>query len=92
MIRRNAALLVGTLTLTLVGIVACHVSAECDVHRNTSGTCTVTVPPGGVDVTVITQPNTTAAGGGGGGGQTPNTTTKTPPVTTTIPTAVPTTN
>lgn len=87
MIRRTA-LLLGALALTLSTTVACHVSATCDVHRDSSGSCTVTVPPGGVDVTVIT----TVAGTGpfGGGGQAsptpPPLTTTRPPTTTKPPT------
>lgn len=81
MIRRNTALLVATLALTLTGVASCHVSASCDVHRDNSGSCSVTVPPNGV-LTIV--PTTTAAAGGGAtGGLPPAPTTTTAPTLTT---------
>lgn len=75
---RTRLALAGILVATAMGISACHVDVSCDAHRDNSGQCTVTVPPGGLPVTVVTSTtapatSTTAA---------PTTTTTTAPPTT----------
>lgn len=72
--RLHRLALAGVLLATAGVIAACHVDVSCDAHRDDSGQCTVTVPPGGFPVTVVT--STTA----------PPTTTTEPTETTTTTT------